>query len=459
MGILGFGSKDKNVGPITSQRTVARFARVGDKMVELDPVTKKPIAEDTTVVPKSQPSTAVSGVATAPNSTVGDSATFLAVEKPTTAPLSPAAAADKTGGASERGSSSVDVSMNVGAGHRNDDADQAAEIEDAPKTIPINEEYLRKLYAAVEDNLKQAVEMISGFNALVDMIQDLNADTVDLLGKKSALLETANADLERLKAEEVDRLRVVDRLNRENSKLKDKCEAYDITIEDKDAQIARATSDLKAVQEKCDAKDGEIAALNKARHDADIAHDEEMAKLKAAHDTEMADLSKKHAEEVEALNRNAADQIESVRKSVDEFVPARVCDLFDYRVGEQIDDRSRWQAIYAYLGFINGNLRQDAFVRRFREFDAALYDAMRDSPDQLAECRVRVQRHINEEVGKKAGGLLVCWPKAGEACNPDHYTTMSDFGQRISEVIGAMIYKMGDGGKVLCQSKGKVATA
>ena len=233
----------------------------------------------------------------------------------------------------------------------------------------------------------------------------------------------------------------------------------DAALADKDAEISRVNDDLKAAQEKCDAKDSEVAELNKARQDADVAHADEIAKLKTVHDTEMADLKKKHAEEVEALNRNAAGQIESIRKSVDEFVPAGVCDLFDYHVGEPVDDRSRWQAIYSYLGFINGNLRQDAFVRRFREFDVALYDAMRDTPDQLAECRARVQRHINEEIGKKSGGLLVCWPRIGDACNLDQYSTISDFGQRISEVISAMVYKKSDDGKVLCQSKGKVATA
>ena len=337
--------------------------------------------------------------------------------------------------------------------------DGGAIQQEMQKDVLIDAEYIRAMYDAILENTKYSKNAAEEFETLVSMITDLSTGTVKQLGTTSTQLRIVEEELKRLKVEEVDRSKAVDRLARENSNLKDKCDGYDSIIKEKDDQIAGINGALKVSQKKCDEKDAEIAALNKARHDADIAHDEEMAKLKAAHDTEMADLSKKHAEEVEALNRNAADQIESVRKSVDEFVPARVCDLFDYRVGEPIDDRSRWQAIYAYLGFINGNLRQDAFVRRFREFDAALYDAMRDSPDQLAECRVRVQRHINEEVGKKAGGLLVCWPKAGEACNPDHYTTMSDFGQRISEVIGAMIYKIGDGGKVLCQSKGKVATA
>lgn len=339
------------------------------------------------------------------------------------------------------------------------DADGASMPDDEQKTVLIDVEYLRNLHDAVENNSKQNNEMAGSFKALVEMIETLNADTVSLLGQKSAQLEAANAELERLKSEEEDRIRANDRLTRENSKFKDKCDEYDGIIQGKDAQIAQLANDLKAAQDDSAVKDGKISELLKSQQDALEVHAEEVAKLKSDHQALIADLEKKHEEDVEALNKNTAEQIEATRASVNEFVPAEVCDLFDYRVGDPIDDRSRWQAIYAYLGFINGNLRQDAFVRRFREFDAALYDAMRDTPDQLAECRARVQRHINEEIGKKAGGLLVCWPKIGEPCNPDQYTTTSDFGQRISEVVSAMVYKKGDGGKVLCQSKGKVATA
>lgn len=326
------------------------------------------------------------------------------------------------------------------------------------KDVVIEAEYIRAMYEAILENIKYSKNAAEGFETLVSMITELSAGTITQLGETSAQLRMADEELKRLKAEAEDRSKVIDRLSRENSRLKDKCDECDIKIAEKDDQISRVNGELKVSQEKCDEKDCEIAALNKARQDADAAHTDELTKLKNAHNNAIADLEKKHDEEVGALNKSAADQIEMVRKSVDEFVPAGVCDLFDYRVGEPVEDRSRWQAIYAYLGFINGNLRQDAFVKRFREFDAALYDAMRDNPDQLAECRVRVQRHVNEEIGKKSGGLLVCWPKIGEACNPDQYTTTSDFGQRISEVISAMIYKKDDGGKVLCQSKGKVAT-
>lgn len=364
----------------------------------------------------------------------------------------------KMGGTLEQKPTVVNVDVNVDAGQSAEYADGAREAEEPIKPIPIDEEYLRKLYVAVEDNSTHTAEMRDEFDALFKLIHELNADTFESLTQKSTQLETLNAELERLKMEAAVRINDVDRLYRENSKIKNACEEYVAAINEKNEEIAQVTDALNEAQTKCNSKDEEIVELNKSRQDADAAHADEIAKLKATHDTEMADLKKKHDEEVEVLNSNAASQIESIRKSVNEFVPAEVCDLFDYRVGEPVDDRTRWQAIYAYLGFINGNLRQDAFVRRFREFDATLYDAMRDVPDQLAECRARVQRHINEEIGKKSGGLLVCWPRIGDACNPDQYTTISDFGQRISEVISAMIYKKDDGGKVLCQSKGKVAT-
>lgn len=451
----GSSQKEERVGSIAPQKA-CRMMKIDGQWVEVDPATGKPITSTAPVAQKHHPSTAEPEVAL--SSPSGNNATLTAVEKPLVAPPLPAEPVDKTGGASVQSSPSADVSGNADAVRKDNGADRSAATEDATKAIPIDEEYLRKLYSAVEDNSKQAVEMIGGFNALVDMIQNLNADIVEKLGQKSARLDAANTELERLKADEVERIKVVDRLSRENTELKDKFDEYDALIADKDAEISRVTKDLKSEQEKCDEKDSEIAELNKARQDLEAAHADEIAKLKREHETAIAESKKKHGEELDALNKSAADQIEVVRKSVNEFVPTEVCELFDYRVGDAIDDRSRWQAIYAYLGFINGNLRQDAFVKRFREFDAALYDAMRDNPDQLAECRVRVQRHVNEEIGKKSGGLLVCWPKIGEACNPDQYTTTSDFGQRISEVISAMIYKKDDGGKVLCQSKGKVAT-
>ena len=459
MGILGFGSKDKSVGPDMSGRTVPRYGlvRMGDETVDVDPLTGKPIGAQPLVAPNPDAVVSTNSVppveATLPRDPAPQSIEDKSPEVPST-------------GLEQLKSFEInsDSKPAVEAAPKSGDeasalADGASTFAEDQKTVLIDADYLRKLHDAVEGNSKQINEMIGNFNSLVEMIQTLKTDTVALLVQKSVQLEAANVELERLKSDEIERIRANDRMARENLKLKDKCDEYDSIVKDKDAQIVQSASDLKAAQEDSAAKDGKISELQKAQQYTATAHEEKIAKLKSDHDAEIADLKKKHEEAVEAVNKRAADEIEAMQARVNEFVPMEVCNMFDYRFGEQIEDRSRLQAIYAYLEFINGNLRPEAFVRRFSVFDDALYDAMRDAPDQLEECRVRVQRHINEELGKKTGGLLVCWPDIGEACNPDHYITTSDFGQRITEVISAMVYKKGDDEKVLCLRKGKVATA
>ena len=100
-------------------------------------------------------------------------------------------------------------------------------VENLTKDISIDENYLLRLFSAIEGNLVKAEAMEGKLNELAEMIKGLNADIVDQLSEKSSQLDAANSELGRLKTEESDRCKVVDRLSRENSKLKDKCDEYE----------------------------------------------------------------------------------------------------------------------------------------------------------------------------------------------------------------------------------------
>lgn len=240
---------------------------------------------------------------------------------------------------------------------------------------------------------------------------------------------------------------VINSLQCEKDEIAKRLEHSNRILESKDSEIQSCKNEIAFQKQKIGECEDEINSLRQLVDDKEKEHAANIEQNKYAHEAVIADLEASHKE-----------AIEQVCKSVDSFVPSEVCEMFDYRVGDECDDQARWQAIYAYLSFINGSLRQDVFVKRFRVFDEALYEAMRDTPELLIECRNRVQKHINERLYQQSGGMFVCWPNIGERFNPDCYTAISEFGQSIAEVVSAMVYKQDLNEEVICLSKGRVAT-
>ena len=240
---------------------------------------------------------------------------------------------------------------------------------------------------------------------------------------------------------------VINSLQCEKDEISKKLELSNRILESKDSEIQSCKNEIASQKQKIGECEDEINSLRQLVDDKEKEHAANIEQNRYAHEAVIADLEASHKE-----------AIEQIRKSVDSFVLSEVCEMFDYRVGDECEDQARWQAIYAYLSFINGSLRQDVFVRRFRVFDDALYEAMRDTPELLIECRNRVQKHINERLYQQSGGIFVCWPNIGERFNPDCYTAISEFGQSIAEVVFAMVYKRDLNEEVICLSKGRVAT-
>ena len=321
------------------------------------------------------------------------------------------------------------------------------------------DEKILNLYNEVLSTNKIMVEFRKEMQELSRKFDNLSADTIIKLGEQTSVIEQQKAQLDELTSKEVTRTAAIAEVILENSSLKKERQEWDAKAQTLEAEKAALAQEIEALKKQVLAREEIIKAKDVEKQGFISAHNEAVKKLNADHEQAILDLEKQKSEEVDALNKTMSEQIQNVRDNIEAFAPSKVCELFDYQIGDVEDVRSKLQPIYAYLCFINGNLRQDAFVKRFREFDAAFYDAMRDTPDLLTECRLRVQKHINEDLCNKTGGLLVCWPKIGEVYDPDNYITTSDFGQRISEVISAMVYKKGDDDKILCQSKGKVATA
>lgn len=261
----------------------------------------------------------------------------------------------------------------------------------------------------------------------------------------------------------------IGRLQHEKAQVEADRDAWQQAFNEKEAELTKVTNDLAAANGLLAAKEqelgerikqleGELQAAKEELASTETSHREEVSRLSREWDLKLDELTKKQEEVLALQKEHEALELEAVRKSVDAFVPPQVCELFDYRVGEPIEDTARCQAIYAYLSFAVGNLRPNVFAKRFREFDAVLYEAMCESPDELEDCRARVQKHVNEVVGKKSGGLLVCWPRKGETYNPDWYTSDSATGQRVEKAIYAMVCKKSPDGKIQCLSKGKVET-
>ena len=291
------------------------------------------------------------------------------------------------------------------------------------------------------EELGERTKPIAKFDALTSIIERQTA-ALDGMVEKERMLAASLRDVsqwsdllrnERQRWDEKERALVAERDN-----LSRKVERLESLVADKDGQLKAAA-----------AKEGCLTST----------HKEAVEKLNAERDVALDDLRARQERDLESLRKSMTERIEEIRANFEAFVPREALDLFDYGRGAEEDARAKRLAIYAYLGFVNGNLRPEAFVRRFAEFDAAFYDAMRDTPDLLAECRARVQDHLNKRFGPETGGLRVCWPKLGEIYNPSHYAATSNSGQCVSEVIGAMVYKTDDDGRVLCQRKGKVATS
>lgn len=261
----------------------------------------------------------------------------------------------------------------------------------------------------------------------------------------------------------------IGRLQHEKAQVESERDSWQQAFAEKESELAKVTNDLAAANGLLAVKEQEFGERIKQLEDelqtakdalaaTETAHHEEVTRLSQEWDQKIDELTKKHADDLTLQKEQSERQLEAVRRSIDEFVPPQVCALFNYRIGDLSEDRSRWQAIYAYLGLVNGNLRPNVFAKRFREFDAALYDAMSDSQEDLAECRARVENHINETISPKIGGLQIHWPREGEAYNSDCYKTTSSSGQRVTKAIYAMVYKKDADGRILCQTKGEVET-
>lgn len=261
----------------------------------------------------------------------------------------------------------------------------------------------------------------------------------------------------------------IGRLQHEKAQVEADRDEWQQAFTAKDTELAKVTNDLAAANGLLAVKEqelgdrirlleGELQTAKEELESKESVHREEMSRLSQECDLKFAELTKNQEEALMQQKEHEALELEAVRKSVDVFVPPQVCELFDYRVGEPIEDTARCQAIYSYLSFAVGNLRPNVFAKRFREFDVALYEAMCESPDELEDCRARVQKHVNEVIGKKSGGFLVCWPRKGERYNPDWYTSDSETGQRVEKAIYAMVFKESSDGTIQCLNKGKVET-
>lgn len=341
-------------------------------------------------------------------------------------------------------------------------------VEETPST-PTEEKTPVETPAAAVQEPDWPQELVARFGqvekAVFSSVEELNKKVSAMTTKFEGLANQLSRQHD-LASDQL--VRTVGQLRNELSQAEEDRNSWQQSFAEKEAELAKTANDLAATNtmmgvqkqessERIEQLEGELRTAQETLEAAEMAHREEVSRLSQERDEKVAEQTRLGQEKLAAQEEQSARQIETLKRSIGAFVPLEVCELFDYRVGDP-EDHARWQSIYAYLGFVNGSLRPDVFVKRFREFDAAFYDAFRDAPELLAECRARVQRHLNEVIGAKTGGLKVCWPKIGEPCNPDQYTTVSDFGQRISEVIGAMVYRQGDDGGILCLSKGKVAT-
>jgi hypothetical protein len=442
---------EKNFAPADSPNKSRSYVRIGSQWVDSD--SQKPLDPSAAT-----PSVTVEMVrqveTTNPDREIvvaplisTESSPIEAEEKvPDTAPVTE----DAKGGEEIQGSEAQQSEADAPIPQEQNDGSSAAYSED---------EKILNLYNEVLSTNNIMAEFRKDMQELSRKIENLSADTIVKLGEQASVIEQQKGQLDELTSKEVTCTAAIAEVILENSSLKKERQGWDAKAHTLEAEKDSLAQEIEALKNQILEQEESIKAKDAEKQGLIFAHSEAVEKLNADHVQAILDLEKQKSEEVDALNKTMVEQIQKALDNIEAFVPSKVCELFDYQIGEVGDVQSKWQSIYAYLCFINGNLRQDAFVKRFREFDAALYDAMRDTPDLLTECRLRVQKHINEELGKKTGGLQVCWPKIGEVCNTDHYTTTSDFGQRISEVISAMVYRKGDDGKVLCLNKGKVATA
>ena len=482
MALLDLFSKEKKIESCT-----AGLAKVEEDMTVCDDiVTTDQMVEDASVLPKQPFSPEMSGDVATPQSPAGDRETISVDAKVPEAHSLPDGTDDKINETSEQGQSLDNIVEkgtpgcidNASGGvpgsdnhvssieketEHSEDVASGTELSDAQRQedginavihniehyLNENFSYLFKLQEALRQDMQE----------LTKKIETLNADAFVKLGESASRIEKLKSERDKLTSSAATNAEAMNAVVLENCSLKKERQGLNVKAQLFETEKSALMKENEVLKTKVLERDSLLAGKEKEKNELIFAHDTAVSQLNADHEKAVAELKKLQSEKIEALNRSMFEKIQHEHASIEAFVPSKVCDLFDYKIGDVGDVHSKWQAIYAYLGFINGSLRQDAFVRRFREFDAAFYDAMRDTPDILSECRVRVQKHINEELGNKTGGLFVYWPKIGESCNPDQYTTTSEFGQHISEVISAMIYKRGDDGSVLCQSKGKVATA
>ena len=225
------------------------------------------------------------------------------------------------------------------------------------------------------------------------------------------------------------------------------------------AQLDIDVRDKQALQARIDEENTRIKDLeNEVRNGEDgiKERDDKIANLNSA----IKKITEDYESKLTKVRNDSEETLKKKQESIDSFAPPEICDLFEYtlgEIGEKADAKRR--AIYAYLAFINGRLDGDELQKRFRVFDASLYDALHDMPELLAKCRNYVEPQINNELGKKSGGFQICWPAINETYNPERYEAKAGRGLRIAKVFRALVYKKNDAGKTIPLDRGEVETA
>ena len=219
-----------------------------------------------------------------------------------------------------------------------------------------------------------------------------------------------------------------------------------LSVEKTNLQQTKST-----LEQQVAAKDQAIKALQAEKAQSDKTWQDMVNDQKTDFDNQLAEEQNAHNAAMQKLNGEHQEAVKKLTDAFDKLVSPDVQKLFGIGIDQEID-KSVLRPMYSYLCLL-AELRTNVFANRFGVFDKDLRSSFEGQ--ELAAIRQKIEEDLNPRI--ESAEYKIHWPAVGERYDEEIHRSESDYGQSISEVKTAVIYRLKDG-EFQRESKANVVT-
>ena len=242
-------------------------------------------------------------------------------------------------------------------------------------------------------------------------------------------------------------LQLIDKINADMDKTALTKQVNDLSMQVKNLTQEKETLSVEktnlqqtksTLEQQVAAKDQAIKALQAEKAQSDKTWQDMVNDQKTDFDNQLAEEQNAHNAAMQKLNGEHQEAVKKLTDAFDKLVSPEIQKLFGVSV-EQINE-SVLRSMYSYLCLLR-ELRTNVFADRFRVFDKDLRSSFEGQ--ELADIRQKIEEDLNPRIQKAE--YSIHWPAVGERYDEDIHRSESDYGQTITDVKTAVVYRLKDG--------------